>query len=101
MTATMPLVRTPAGAVLGPDFRQVPGLARPGYEVPGLIPADGVQPGDTVLLGAVEYVVLSARRHGTPGVTYLVVRTPGGAEIAIERRESERVRVVATGAFER
>lgn len=92
-----PMVRTPDGAVLGVDYRRTD--LSP-VTVPGVVKAQHVYQGDTVRLGGAEVVVVSRRRNGAPGVVYLGVRTAGGAEVVHELRDSERVHVVAVGAFD-
>lgn len=96
MSKPTPLVRNQHGAVLGVDWRQT---ELSDVQVPGLVPASAVMPGDTVAIAGVSGVVLSNRKHGTPGCVYVVVRTAGGAEIVHELRTVERVRVLAVGAF--
>ncbi|GGH33984.1 hypothetical protein [Microbacterium album] len=97
-----PVVRTEDGAILGPDWRRA-GLARPEYTVPGRIPADGVQPGDTIRVLDMDLVVLKVWRDRPPfaaGIRVLA-RTVRGAELVFEYAERDMVDVVAVGAFDR
>lgn len=96
------VVRTEDGAILGPDYRRM-GLARAEYTVPGRIPGDGVQPGDTIRALGQELVVLKAWRDRPQVGTCvrLLTRSAKGAEIVLERAPRERVDVVAVGAFDR
>lgn len=96
-----PLVRTEDGAILGPDYRRIPGFVKPGNEVPGVVPASTIEPGDTVRLAGHDVLVITTRAHGIPGYVYIGTRNEHGAEIVHEFRESERVRVVGVGAFDR
>ncbi|MBN9210751.1 MAG: hypothetical protein J0I95_04450 [Microbacterium sp.] len=101
MLVGTPLVRTEDGAILGPDYRRIPGFVKPGFEVPGVVPASSVEPGDTVRLAGQDLLVLTTRANGVPGHVYVEVRNGQGAEVVHEFRDSERVRVVAVGAFDR
>ena len=95
------VVRTEDGAILGPDYRRM-GLVRAEYTVPGRIPADGVQPGDTIRAEGLDLVVLKAWRDRLPGShVRLVTRARLGTEIVLERDPRERVEVVGVGAFDR
>lgn len=95
------MVRTEDGAILGPDYRRIPGFTRPETSVPGMVCADAVMPGDTIRLAGHDVLVLTRRAHGSPDRIYIGARTAGDAEIVHEFRTSERVRVVAVGAFDR
>lgn len=58
MTAA-PLVRNEHGAILGIDWRRVPGMADDTIHVPGPIPAWAVMPGDRVGLDGEIVTVLA------------------------------------------
>lgn len=97
-----PLVRNQHGAILGIDWRRVPGMGL--ASVPGRIQARDLMPGDTIRVGRDDMVVLrgsaAAGWGGTP-LMHLIVRTPGGAEIVHEVDVEQLVDVVAVGAFDR
>ena len=93
-----PLVRDRDGAILGIDFRRT---ELSPIQVPGVIEAKQVMLGDEIRAHDVEGVVYTKRSHGTDGTVYLGVMTSAGAEILLELRSSERVRVTAVGAFDR
>lgn len=103
MTTTdqAPLVRDQRGAVLGVDWRRVPGMVSEGLAVPGTVPAKHVMPGDTIRMHGVDVVVATTRAHGIPGHVYLGILSAGGASVVHELLASEPVRVVAAGAFDR
>lgn len=101
MIGSTPMVRTETGAVLGPDYRRIPGFARPETNVPGPIPAAAVMPGDTVRLLAQDVVVLSSVAEGSPRTVRIVTRNAHGAEMGHEFAETDRVHVVGVGAFDR
>jgi len=96
-----PLVRTEEGAILGPDYRRIPGFVKPGFEVPGVIPAEMLEPGDTVRLYGSDLLVLTSRGHGVPGHVYIGTRSEHGVETVYEMVRTERVHVVGVGAFDR
>lgn len=93
-----PMVRNPQGAVLGVDWRQVPGMGL--ASVPGRIPVVDVFPGDTVRLDGQDVVVHKVIGSRSAAVLHLVTRTVGGCEIVHEAVVGELIRVVAVGAFE-
>lgn len=97
MTARTVLARSESGAILGIDARRS-GLSD--VTVPGHVPADAVEVGDTVTLSG-GAVVVSKHKHGQPGRVYLGVRTAGGAVVHHELRTSEPIHVTAVGAFDR
>lgn len=99
VTDQAPLVRNEHGAILGIDWRRVPGAAD--AVVPGMIPAKHVMPGDTVRMFGVDVVVATTRAHGIPGHVYIGILTAGGASVVHELLASEPVRVVGVGAFDR
>jgi hypothetical protein len=96
-----PLVRTEDGSILGPDYRRIPGFARPETNVPGVVAASFVMPGDTVRLAGQDLLVVTTREHGRPDTVYIGIRNQHGAEIVHEFRSTERVHVTAVGAFDR
>jgi hypothetical protein len=100
VTVSVPLVRTEDGAILGADYRRIPGMAKLDTVVPGFIPAKAVAPGDTLRFNGEDVLVITTRSHGRPGTVYVGTRTAGGAEIVYELRDTERVHVVAAGAFD-
>lgn len=99
--AGTPLVRTEDGAILGPDYRRIPGFAKLDAVVPGRVAASAVMPGDTVRIDGADVLVITTRGHGRPDTVYIGTRTEQAAEIVYEFRTSERVHVVAVGAFDR
>lgn len=99
VTDQAPLVRDQHGAVLGVDWRRVPGMVAEGLAVPGTVPAWVVMPGDRVRVDGALVTVLSARRALTADVLRVVVVTDAGAEMVLERSRADRVDVVACGAF--
>jgi hypothetical protein len=101
MSVGTPMVRTESGSILGPDYRRIPGFARPETNVPGPVPASAVMPGDTVRLYGQDVLVLSSVAEGTPRMVRIVTRNEHGAETVHEFADAERVRVVAVGAFDR
>lgn len=94
-----PLARTEDGAVLGPDYRRVPGMSK--YAVPGFVPAEFVMPGDRVTLGVESFLVLRVIPIANTDKVELVTRTWRGAEIAVERQRDQLVQVIDAGAFDR
>ena len=93
-----PMVRNEHGAILGIDWRQVPGM---GLEsVPGRIDVRNVMPGDTVHLDGQDVVVHRVEGPRSASAMHLITRTAGGAEIVHEAVIGERVDVVAVGAFD-
>ena len=101
MSVGTPMVRTEDGAILGPDYRRIPGLAKPDEIPPGRISAASVMPGDTLRLLNQDVLVITTREHGRPETVYIGTRNQHGAEIVHEFRRTERVHVVAVGAFDR
>ena len=93
-----PVVRNPAGAVLGVDWRQVPGMGL--VTVPGPVLARDVAPGDTIRLDGQDVVVHTVHGSRSAAVLHLVTRTAHGAEIVHEALVAEPLEVVAVGAFE-
>lgn len=93
-----PVVRNPKGAVLGVDWRQVPGMGL--ASVPGRVSALDVFPGDTIRLGGQDLVVHLVAGTRSADVLHLVTKTAGGAEIEHEAVVGEEIEVVAVGAFE-
>lgn len=93
MTASAPLVRNEHGAILGIDFRRTD--LSP-IQVPGLVSAQHVMPGDTIARSEGEYVVLSL----IAGINcrHAVTRSAGGAEVTFSL--GGLVDVVAVGAFD-
>lgn len=91
-----PLVRTEDGAILGPDYRRMPGMSE--HQVPGNIPAEFVMPGDTIVAQGSRIVVYKTATRDGNAVIY--ARSTRGAEFGIVRRIGDRVRVVDAGAFD-
>jgi hypothetical protein len=89
-----PLIRDENGAILGVDWRRVPGMTKDGLTVPGLIPAWAVMPGDRAIFDG-QVVTVVAVRHAFAGALGIIVRTDDGAEIVHERDEITRVEVIA------
>lgn len=98
MSTRYPVVRNPQGAVLGTDWRQVPGMGL--VSVPGRISVHDVQPGDTIRLDGQDVVVHKVIGHRSAAVLHLVTRTAGGAEVVHEAVVGQHIDVVAVGAFE-
>ena len=99
MSATHPVVWNEHGAVLGIDWRRVPGM---GLEtVPGRIDVRNVMPGDVVRLGAEDVTVLRVAGNRSAKALHVITRTAGGAEIVHEAVIGERIDVVGVGAFDR
>ncbi len=98
-TDQAPLVRNRHGAILGVDWRRVPGMAGEGLAVPGTVPAYAVMPGDRIRLDGDLVTVLSVRPSRVD-VLHLVVLTDAGAEVVLERSRGDRVEVVEVGAFD-
>lgn len=94
-----PVIRNPKGAILGVDWRQVPGMGL--TSVPGRVAALDVMPGDTVRLGGQDLIVHTVHGTRAADVLHLVTKTQGGAEIVHEAVVGELIDVVAVGAFER
>ena len=93
-----PVVRNPQGAILGVDWRQVPGMGL--ASVPGRVQARDVVPGDTVRLDGQDVVVHKVVGSRSAQVLHLVTRTVGGCEIVHEAVIGEEIDVTAVGAFE-
>ena len=94
---TRPMVRNEHGAILGIDWRQVPGM---GLEsVPGRIDVRNVMPGDTVHLDGQDVVVHKVEGPRSAHALHLITRTAGGAQVVHEAVIGEQVDVVAVGAF--
>ncbi|MBS1674096.1 MAG: hypothetical protein JSS74_09050 [Actinobacteria bacterium] len=98
MSTRYPVVRNPQGAILGTDWRRVPGMGL--VSVPGRIPTHDVQPGDTVRLAEQDVVVHKVIGSRSAAVLHLVTRSAGGAELIHEAVIGEEIDVVAVGAFE-
>ena len=94
-----PLVRNEHGAVLGVDWRRVPGLGL--CDVPGRIDVRNVMPGDRVALADGQATVLRVSGSRSAAVMHLITRTDGGAEIVHEAVVGEEIDVVAVGVFDR
>lgn len=92
-----PLVRNEHGAILGIDWRRVPGTGL--CTVPGEIDVRDVMPGDRVELGGDVVTVLKVVGHRSASALHVITRTDGGAEIVYEAVIGERIDVVAVGAF--
>lgn len=93
-----PLVRNQFGAVLGIDWRRVPGTAL--CTVPGRIDVRDVMPGDRVELGGQVVTVLRVAGARSASALHVITRTDGGAEIVHEAVIGEQVNVVSVGAFD-
>lgn len=93
-----PMVRNEHGAILGIDWRRVPGSAM--CTVPGVIDVRDVMPGDGVLLDGQVVTVLRVAGERSASALHIVTRTPAGAEIVHEAVIGERVEVVSVGAFD-
>lgn len=94
-----PLVRNEHGAVLGIDWRRVPGTAL--GPVPGRIDVRGVMPGDRVELGGEVVTVLKVVGQRSASALHVITRTDKGAEIVHEAVVGDHVDVVSVGAFDR
>lgn len=94
-----PLVRNEYGAVLGIDWRWVPGTAL--GPVPGRIDVRDVMPGDRVELGGEVVTVLKVVGQRSASALHVITRTDKGAEIVHEAVVTEQVDVVSVGAFDR
>lgn len=94
-----PMVRNEHGAVLGIDWRRVPGMSM--CQVPGVIDVRDVMPGDGVKLGGEIVTVLKVVGQRSASALHVITRTAGGAEIVHEAVIGERVEVVSVGAFDR
>jgi hypothetical protein len=92
-----PMVRNEHGAILGVDWRQVPGM---GLEtIPGRIDVRNVMPGDTVRLDGQDVVVIVVEGQRSASALHVITRTALGAEIVHEAVIGEQIDVVAVGAF--
>lgn len=92
-----PMVRNEHGAILGVDWRQVPGM---GLEtVPGRIDVRNVMPGDTVRLDGQDVTVIVVEGQRSASALHVITRTELGAEIVHEAVIGEQIDVVAVGAF--
>lgn len=87
------VVRMPDGTVLGPDWRRALG------SVPGQVAAEHVEPGDRFAFDGDLVTVLSRAARGPASVS-IVVRTPAGGEVVLERYLGDRVDVLQVGAFD-
>lgn len=96
---TTPMVRNEHGAVLGIDWRRVPGMGL--CAVPGVIDVRAVMPGDGVELDGQVVTVLKVVGQRSAAALHVITRTAGGAEIVHEAVIGERVNVVSVGAFDR
>lgn len=94
-----PLVRNEHGAVLGIDWRRVPGTAL--SPVPGRIDVRDVMPGDRVELGGEVVTVLRVAGSRSAAALHIITRTDRGAEIVHEAVIGEHIDVVSVGAFDR
>lgn len=93
------VIRNEQGAILGADYRQNGALNKTGEPmVPGVVRADQVFSGDTIVMGEALLTVLGR----TPGVTrsWIRTRTKAGAEVIWEWANDRPVIVVDVGAFE-
>lgn len=87
------VVRTPDGTIVGPDWRRVFGT------VPGAVTAEQVEPGDRFAFDGQLVTVLSRVSRG-PVAVAIIVRTPAGGEVVLERYTGDRVDVLQVGAFD-
>ncbi|MFK4760333.1 hypothetical protein ACI3KS_05295 [Microbacterium sp. ZW T5_45] len=94
---SVPLVRNQYGAILGIDWRRVPGAAL--GPVPGRIDVRDVMPGDRVRLGGQLVVVLKVVGSRSAKALHVITRTDGGAEIVHEAVIGEQIDVVEVGVF--
>lgn len=94
-----PLVRNEHGAVLGIDWRRVPGTAL--GPVPGRIDVRDVMPGDRVELGGDVVTVLKIVGQRSARALHVITRTDNGAEVVHEAVIGEQVDVVEVGVFDR
>lgn len=94
-----PLVRNEHGAVLGIDWRRVPGTAL--GPVPGRIDVRDVMPGDRVELCGDVVTVLKVVGQRSAAALHIVTRTAKGAEIVHEAVVGEQIDVIGVGAFDR
>lgn len=92
-----PMVRNEQGAILGIDWRRVPGSAM--CTVPGEIDVRDVMPGDGVQLDGQVVTVLHVVGEKSARALHVVTRTAAGAEIVHEAVIGERINVVSVGAF--
>lgn len=92
-----PVVRNEHGAVLGIDWRRVPGVGL--CTVPGQIDVRDVMPGDRVELGGQVVTVLRVAGARSASALHVITRTDGGAEIVHEAVVGELIDVVEVGAF--
>jgi len=93
-----PFVRNEHGAILGIDWRRVPGTAL--CAVPGRIDVRDVMPGDRVRLGGEVVTVLRVVGQRSAAALHIITRTDEGAEIVHEAVIGEEISVVAVGAFD-
>ncbi len=93
-----PVVRDEHGAILGIDWRQVPGMGL--CAAPGRIDVRNVMPGDRVRLDGQVVTVLRVAGQRSAAALHLITRTDGGAEIVHEAVAGEEISVVAVGAFD-
>lgn len=95
------MVRNEHGAILGIDWRQVPGMGL--STVPGVIDVRDVMPGDGIRVEGVPVTVLRVRggqgRRTAAGL-HIITRTAGGAELVHEAVPGERIEVLSVGAFD-
>jgi hypothetical protein len=94
-----PFVRNERGAILGIDWRRVPGTAL--SPVPGRIDVRDLMPGDGVELGGQVVTVLKVVGERSASALHIITRTARGAEIVHEAVIGEQVNVVSVGAFDR
>lgn len=92
-----PVVRNEHGAVLGIDWRRVPGMGM--SEVPGVIDVRDVMPGDGLEFNGQVVTVLKVVGDRSASVLHIITRTAGGGEIVHEVVVGDRVHVVSVGAF--
>lgn len=96
-----PVVRSETGAILGIDWRQVPGMGL--STVPGVIDVRDVMPGDGITVEGVPVTVIRVLGHGgrrSAAGMHILTRTAGGADIVHEAALGEQVTVHSVGAFE-
>ncbi|MGX5770798.1 hypothetical protein ACWKWN_08610 [Microbacterium trichothecenolyticum] len=99
-TDQAPLVRDRHGAILGVDWRRVPGMAAAGVVVPGAVPVSAVEPGDVVQVRGLRGTVQAKPRESRmPGVMHLTVQTVAGCEVVLEMHRDDLVHVVEAGVF--
>lgn len=93
-----PLVRNEHGAILGIDWRRVPGTAL--GPVPGRIDARDVMPGDRIHMGVDEVTVLRVVGSKSAAALHVITRTDMGVEIVHEIVVGQMIDVVEVGAFD-